>query len=119
MLSAAEGCEVCGRDWVPLSYHDLVPRFAHGKAAKRGWHRAENLGNERGVAIRSVPPLRARIQGPRGPGEEGLYRRAGDGRGAGETLGGVGGEVEVEGAVMMVNREEEGCSSLVLGCIYT
>ncbi|KAH9890795.1 YisB protein [Xylariomycetidae sp. FL2044] len=37
------GCEMCGRDWVPLSYHHLIPRFVHDKAVKRGWHRAEDL----------------------------------------------------------------------------
>ncbi|KAI0836194.1 hypothetical protein F5Y06DRAFT_111464 [Hypoxylon sp. FL0890] len=41
----AEGCELCGRDWVPLSYHHLIPRFVHGKAVKRGWHREEDLQN--------------------------------------------------------------------------
>ncbi|RYP52684.1 hypothetical protein DL768_002191 [Monosporascus sp. mg162] len=41
----AEGCEICGRDWVPLSYHHLIPRFVHAKAVKRGWHREEDLQN--------------------------------------------------------------------------
>ncbi|KAH8779791.1 hypothetical protein F5883DRAFT_484541 [Diaporthe sp. PMI_573] len=36
-------CEICGRDWVPLTYHHLIPRFVHGKAVKRGWHREEDL----------------------------------------------------------------------------
>ncbi|KAK6952656.1 hypothetical protein Daesc_004946 [Daldinia eschscholtzii] len=44
-LAEAEGCEMCGRDWVPLSYHHLIPRFVHGKAVKRRWHRAEDLEN--------------------------------------------------------------------------
>ncbi|KAI2622734.1 hypothetical protein GGS26DRAFT_242500 [Hypomontagnella submonticulosa] len=44
-LADAAGCELCGRDWVPLSYHHLVPRFVHAKAVKRGWHRAEDLQN--------------------------------------------------------------------------
>ncbi|KAI1804637.1 hypothetical protein F4811DRAFT_269213 [Daldinia bambusicola] len=44
-LSGAEGCEMCARDWVPLSYHHLIPRFVHAKAVRRGWHRAEDLGN--------------------------------------------------------------------------
>ena len=41
----ADGCEICGRDWVPLTYHHLIPRFVHVKAVKRGWHRAEDLQN--------------------------------------------------------------------------
>ncbi|RYP14308.1 hypothetical protein DL765_006473 [Monosporascus sp. GIB2] len=41
----AEGCELCGRDWIPLSYHHLIPRFVHAKAVKRGWHREEDLQN--------------------------------------------------------------------------
>ncbi|KAI1763668.1 hypothetical protein GGR53DRAFT_496528 [Hypoxylon sp. FL1150] len=44
-LADAEGCELCGRDWVPLSYHHLIPRFVHAKAVKRGWHREEDLQN--------------------------------------------------------------------------
>ncbi|KAI0381151.1 hypothetical protein F5Y04DRAFT_84833 [Hypomontagnella monticulosa] len=44
-LADAEGCELCGRDWIPLSYHHLVPRFVHAKAVKRGWHRVEDLQN--------------------------------------------------------------------------
>ncbi|KAF2144512.1 uncharacterized protein K452DRAFT_356687 [Aplosporella prunicola CBS 121167] len=30
-------CELCERDWVPLTYHHLIPRMVHGKALKRGW----------------------------------------------------------------------------------
>ena len=41
--SRATECETCGRDWVPLTYHHLVPRFVHAKALKRGWHREEDL----------------------------------------------------------------------------
>lgn len=36
-------CEICGRDWVPLTYHHLIPRAVHSKALKRGWHRGEDL----------------------------------------------------------------------------
>lgn len=43
--SQAAECEICGRDWVPLTYHHLIPRFVHAKAVKRGWHRAEDLQN--------------------------------------------------------------------------
>ncbi|KAI1371635.1 hypothetical protein F4677DRAFT_306589 [Hypoxylon crocopeplum] len=42
-LRDAQGCEMCGREWVPLSYHHLIPRYVHGKAVRRGWHRAEDL----------------------------------------------------------------------------
>lgn len=41
----AEGCEICGRDWIPLSYHHLIPRFVHAKVVKRGWHRTDELQN--------------------------------------------------------------------------
>ncbi|KAJ1324141.1 5-methylcytosine-specific restriction enzyme A [Microdochium nivale] len=37
------GCEMCGRDWVPLTYHHLIPRFVHDKVVRRGWHREEDL----------------------------------------------------------------------------
>ncbi|EEA27758.1 hypothetical protein TMatcc_003945 [Talaromyces marneffei ATCC 18224] len=33
-----EACEICERDWIPLSYHHLIPREVHAKALKRGWH---------------------------------------------------------------------------------
>lgn len=36
-------CEMCGRDWIPLTYHHLIPRFVHAKAVRRGWHPAEAL----------------------------------------------------------------------------
>lgn len=41
----AEGCELCGRDLVRLTYHHLVPRSVHEKAVRRGWHRREDLGS--------------------------------------------------------------------------
>lgn len=41
--SRATECETCGRGWVPLTYHHLIPRFVHAKAVKRGWHREEDL----------------------------------------------------------------------------
>lgn len=40
-----DACELCSRDWVPLSYHHLIPRFVHDKAVKRGWHKTEDLQN--------------------------------------------------------------------------
>ncbi|KAI0402287.1 hypothetical protein F4802DRAFT_617956 [Xylaria palmicola] len=39
----AEACELCGRGWINLSYHHLIPRFVHAKAVRRGWHRACDL----------------------------------------------------------------------------
>ncbi|KAH6653783.1 hypothetical protein BKA67DRAFT_563153 [Truncatella angustata] len=41
--SKVAACELCDRDWIPLTYHHLIPRFVHAKAIKRGWHREENL----------------------------------------------------------------------------
>lgn len=38
-------CEICDRDWVPLTYHHLIPRFVHAKVLKRGWHREDELQN--------------------------------------------------------------------------
>jgi hypothetical protein len=34
----AEACEICERDWIPLSYHHLIPRGVHAKVRKKGWH---------------------------------------------------------------------------------
>ncbi|KAK5695676.1 hypothetical protein LTR17_024472 [Elasticomyces elasticus] len=33
-----DGCEMCGREHLPLTYHHLIPRQMHAKAVKRGWH---------------------------------------------------------------------------------
>lgn len=44
-LTRTDACELCSRDWVPLSYHHLIPRFVHDKAVKRGWHKPEDLQN--------------------------------------------------------------------------
>jgi hypothetical protein len=33
-----DACELCERDWVPLTYHHLIPRSTHDKVLKRGWH---------------------------------------------------------------------------------
>ncbi|KAK5662572.1 hypothetical protein OQA88_8485 [Cercophora sp. LCS_1] len=38
-------CEICGRDWINLSYHHLIPRMVHAKVVKRGWHRPDELQN--------------------------------------------------------------------------
>ncbi|KAL8376745.1 hypothetical protein RB595_007730 [Gaeumannomyces hyphopodioides] len=42
---AAEACEICGRDWINLSYHHLIPRMVHDKVVRRGWHREDELQN--------------------------------------------------------------------------
>ncbi|KAJ5679076.1 hypothetical protein N7462_007320 [Penicillium macrosclerotiorum] len=34
----ADACEICERDWIPLSYHHLIPRGVHAKVMKKGWH---------------------------------------------------------------------------------
>ena len=34
----ASACEICDRDWIPLTYHHLIPKEVHAKAVKRGWH---------------------------------------------------------------------------------
>ena len=34
----ADGCEICERSWIPLTYHHFVPKQIHAKALKRGWH---------------------------------------------------------------------------------
>ncbi|OLN94208.1 hypothetical protein CCHL11_02831 [Colletotrichum chlorophyti] len=44
-LAQAEGCEICGRDWIALTYHHLIPRMVHDKVVKRGWHRENELNN--------------------------------------------------------------------------
>ncbi|KAI9045791.1 uncharacterized protein KD926_007094 [Aspergillus affinis] len=33
-----DACEICERDWIPLSYHHLIPRGVHDKVRKKGWH---------------------------------------------------------------------------------
>lgn len=38
-----DGCEICQREHVPLTYHHLIPRQMHAKAVKRGWHREWQL----------------------------------------------------------------------------
>lgn len=36
--SRPDGCEICAREHLPLTYHHLIPRQMHAKAVKRGWH---------------------------------------------------------------------------------
>lgn len=38
-------CEICGRDWIPLSYHHLIPKEVHGKVLKRKWHEEWRLNS--------------------------------------------------------------------------
>jgi hypothetical protein len=40
-----QACEICGREWIKLTYHHLIPRMVHAKVVKRGWHREEELQN--------------------------------------------------------------------------
>lgn len=41
--SRPEGCEICEREHLPLTYHHLIPRAMHAKAVKRGWHQEWEL----------------------------------------------------------------------------
>lgn len=41
--SQAEGCEICERPWIPLTYHHLIPRSTHARVLKRGWHEEWDL----------------------------------------------------------------------------
>ncbi|MCJ1477105.1 hypothetical protein MMC13_005776 [Lambiella insularis] len=34
----SSACEICERDWIPLTYHHLIPKQTHEKAIKRQWH---------------------------------------------------------------------------------
>ncbi|KAL8653017.1 MAG: hypothetical protein Q9226_004012 [Calogaya cf. arnoldii] len=38
-------CEICERDWIPLTYHHLIPKQIHAKATKRGWHEKWRLNS--------------------------------------------------------------------------
>lgn len=39
----ATHCEICERDWIPLTYHHLIPKSVYAKVLKRGWHLEEKL----------------------------------------------------------------------------
>ncbi|KAL8865469.1 MAG: hypothetical protein Q9198_009310, partial [Flavoplaca austrocitrina] len=41
----ASACEICERDWIPLTYHHLIPKQIHAKAIKRGWHEEWRLNS--------------------------------------------------------------------------
>lgn len=38
-------CEICDRDWVPMTYHHLIPRAVHAKVLKRSWHEENQLNS--------------------------------------------------------------------------
>lgn len=38
-------CEICERDWVPITYHHLIPKAVHTKVMKRGWHNEAQLNS--------------------------------------------------------------------------
>ncbi|OAG34100.1 hypothetical protein AYO21_11741 [Fonsecaea monophora] len=38
-------CEICERDWVPLTYHHLIPKQIHAKVLKRNWHEERLLNS--------------------------------------------------------------------------
>lgn len=38
-------CELCDRDWIPLTYHHLIPKAVHAKVLKRGWHEESKLSS--------------------------------------------------------------------------
>lgn len=38
-------CELCERDWVPLTYHHLIPKSTHERVRKRGWHDEQALNS--------------------------------------------------------------------------
>jgi hypothetical protein len=63
-------CELCERDWVPLTYHHLIPKSSHDRVRKRGWHGEESHADrtsDTGSSNRNVevPPLMP-IQNSRG-----------------------------------------------------
>lgn len=41
----ASACEICERDWMPLTYHHLIPKAVHAKVLKRGWHDEKQLNS--------------------------------------------------------------------------
>ena len=38
-------CEICDRDWIPLTYHHLIPKQIHEKVLKRKWHEEWQLNS--------------------------------------------------------------------------
>lgn len=45
VATKTSACEICERDWVPMTYHHLIPRQIHSKVLKRGWHEEQQLGS--------------------------------------------------------------------------
>lgn len=43
IASRPDGCEICAREHLQLTYHHLIPRQIHAKAVKRGWHKEWQL----------------------------------------------------------------------------
>lgn len=44
-FTRANACEICARDWIPLTYHHLIPRSTHARVLKRGWHEEWQLNS--------------------------------------------------------------------------
>ena len=38
-------CEICDREWVPLTYHHLIPKQVHARVLKRNWHKEHQLNS--------------------------------------------------------------------------
>jgi hypothetical protein len=38
-------CEICEREWVPMTYHHLIPKQVHAKVLKRKWHEEHRLNS--------------------------------------------------------------------------
>lgn len=45
VTTRSSACEICERDWIPLTYHHLIPKQMHAKAIKRGWHEEWQLNS--------------------------------------------------------------------------
>lgn len=45
IATKTNACEICERDWVPMTYHHLIPRQVHAKVLKRGWHEEQQLNS--------------------------------------------------------------------------
>lgn len=44
-VTKVTACEICERDWVPMTYHHLIPKAVHAKVLKRGWHDEAQLNS--------------------------------------------------------------------------
>ncbi|OCT44019.1 hypothetical protein CLCR_00131 [Cladophialophora carrionii] len=40
-----DACEICEREWVPMTYHHLIPKQVHAKVLKRNWHEEHQLNS--------------------------------------------------------------------------